>query len=153
MTRALVAALAALCTATASGAAAQNAPAPQVPVGVVGTTPRSVSKGVLGLLSFSVVPDGTASALQIDRSGGSDDIGITLGQIGAGFTFSGTFPLYVEGYLGYGRYDPRFVFSDGEEQRQVRTRWDQLALTIGDGCDSRLAKNLHQRPILNAAVA
>ena len=151
MTRALAAVLAAL--GTAAGAAAQNAPAPQLPVGIVGTTPRSVSKGVLDLLSYSVVPDGTASALQLDRSGGSDDIGITLGQLGAGFTFSDTFPLYLEGYLGYGRYDPRFVFSDGEEERQLPTRWDQVALTVGIGWDLRLAKSLYLRPILNAAVA
>ncbi|MXP63562.1 hypothetical protein E0493_09390 [Roseomonas sp. M0104] len=132
-------------------AAAQEIRLPQLPPGIVGTTPRSVAEGVLDLLAYSVVPDGTASALQINRS--DDDVGVTLGQLGAGFTVSEGFPLYLEGYLGYARYDPRFVFSDGEQQRRLPARWDQISATFGVGWDFRLARNLYLRPILNAAVA
>jgi hypothetical protein len=99
-------ALLGLVTATvAETASAQNT---GLPVGVIGQTPRSVSEGVLDLLAYSVVPDGTVSTLQLDRGGEDDnDIGVTLSQLGAGFTRSDSFPLYLEGYLGYARYDPR----------------------------------------------
>ena len=106
-----------LVIASAAGtAAAQNS---GLPAGIVGTTPRTVGEGVLDLLAYSVVPDGTVSTLQINRHGeGDNDIGVSLGQLGAGFTWSDSFPLYLEGFLGYARYDPRFVFSDGQQQRQ-----------------------------------
>lgn len=105
-----------------------------------------------------LAPRGHGS-LQINRSSREDGTGITLGQLGAGFTVSEDFPLYLEGYIGYARHDSRFIFififtfSDGEEQRRLPTRWNQIALTIGVGWDIRLAENLYLRPILNAAVA
>ena len=58
-------------------------------IGIVGTSPRTVSEGVLDLLAYSVVPDGTVNTLQLDRSGeGDNDIGVRLSQLGAGFTWS-----------------------------------------------------------------
>jgi Autotransporter beta-domain len=150
-TRAGMALLGLVIVTAADEAAAQNG---SLPVGIVGTTPRSVSEGVLDLLSYSVVPDGTVSTLQMDRSGeGDNDIGVTLGQIGAGFTWSDSVPVYLEGFIGYARYDPRFVFSDGQEQRRISTRWDQFSVTVGVGYDFLLAKNIYLRPIANAAVA
>lgn len=138
--------------ASAAGTAAAQQSG--LPAGIVGTTPRSVGEGVLDLLAYSVVPDGTASTLQINRKGqGDSDIGVSLSQLGAGFTWSDSFPLYLEGFLGYARYDPRFVFSDGQEQRRIATRWDQFSATVGIGYDIPLAKNIYLRPILNAAVA
>ncbi|WP_165982565.1 autotransporter domain-containing protein [Dankookia rubra] len=122
-------------------------------VGLLGTSPRSVAEDALGLLAFSVIPDGTASALQINRSDTGQDVGVTLGQLGAGFTVSKEMPLYLEGYLGYARYDPRFVFSDGEEARQVPTRWNQISVTVGAGWDIALSDRLYLRPIVNAAGA
>jgi Autotransporter beta-domain len=134
--------------------AADVASAQNLPVGIVGQTPRSVSEGVLDLLAYSVVPDGTLSTVQLDRGGEDDnDIGVSLSQLGAGFTWSDSVPVYLEGYLGYARYDPRFVFSDGQDQRRISTRWDQFSVTIGVGYDFPLAKNLYLRPILNAAIA
>jgi hypothetical protein len=128
--------------------------AAQVPPGIVGTTPRKAAESALDLLAYSVVPDGTVSTLQINRGGeGDENIGVTLSQLGAGFTWSDSFPIYLEGYLGYARYDPRFVFSDGQQQRQIATRWDQFSTTVGVGWDFPIAKNLYLRPILNAAIA
>lgn len=119
----------------------------------VGRTPRTVSEGILDLLAYSVVPDGTVSTLQLNRGGGEDDVGVSLGQIGAGFTWSKGFPLYLEGYLGYARYDPRFVFTSGQDQRQLGTRWDQFSATVGVGWDFPLGGNFYLRPIANTAIA
>jgi hypothetical protein len=125
------------------------------PGGLLG--PRLATKpgGVLGIMGYNVIPDGTASAVQIDRGVRTDDgsdSGLVLGQIGAGFTVSEGFPLFLEGYIGYARYDPRFVFSRGEEARRLPTRWNSLSMTIGVGWDFRLAENLYLRPIVNAAL-
>ena len=124
----------------------------QQPATFVGRTPRSVSEGILDLLAYSVVPDGTVSTLQINR-GNEEDVGVSLGQLGAGFTWSKSLPLYLEGFLGYARYDPRFVFSDGQDQRRIPTRWDQVAATVGIGWDFPLGGNFYLRPIANASIA
>src|SRR3712207_6748144 len=81
----------------ASPGHAQEGGASQPAVGLLGANVRKAADGVLGLLGFSVVPDGTASAIQISRGGGENDVGVTLGQFGAGFTASESFPLYLEG--------------------------------------------------------
>jgi hypothetical protein len=144
-------ALLGLIAAAADVTLAQNAGSP---TGFVGRTPRTVSEGTLDLLAYSVVPDGTVSTLQINRGGeDNDDVGVSLGQLGAGFTWSKSFPLYLEGYLGYARYDPRFVFSDGQEQRRIGTRWDQFSVTVGVGYDFPLGGDFYLRPIVNAAIA
>ncbi len=137
----------------AGHAAAQQPRPPMPPPGIVGSTPRGVAQDALGLLAYSMVPDGTASALQINRSDGQDDIGIRMGQYGAGFTVSDSVPLFLEGYLGYARYDPRFVFSDGASAREAPTRWNQFSITAGIGWDIRLGERLRLRPIVNASVA
>jgi len=140
-----------LAMVAADAASAQDA---RAQAGIVGKTPRSFSTGVLDLLSYSVVPDAAASAVQINRGGhGDDDLGVTLVQLGGGFTWSERTPLYLEGYLGYGHYDPSFVFSDGDTLQGFPTRWNQAAMTVGAGYDIRLAENLYLRPIVNAAIA
>ena len=111
--------------------------------------------GVLGLMGYSVIPDGSANAIQIDRSsqGASDDEGdrtLTLSQFGFGFTWGESFPLFTEVYFSYARYDPRAVFSR-ESARAVPLRWNNFTGTLGVGYDIRLAENLWLRPIVNVA--
>jgi hypothetical protein len=116
--------------------------------GIVGSSLRANADGVLGLLGWSVIPGSAASSIQVNR-GSTGNPSINLGQLGSGFTFSDSFPLYLEGYLGYGRYDPKFVFSDGQEQRQIPARWNSLATTVGVGWDFHLSDHWIMRPIIN----
>ena len=139
----------ALVVATVGIASAQTLTTPTTPQG---RTPGNFSEGILNLLSYSVVPDGTVSTLQINR-GDENDAGVTLSQLGAGFTWSKSFPLYLEGFLGYARYDPKFVFSDGQNQRELGTRWNQFSATVGVGWDFPLGGDFYLRPIANAALA
>ncbi len=110
--------------------------------------------GVLGLLGYNIVPDGSTNALQINRSsvpgGGEGDPTLTLGQLGSGFTVSSSLPLFLEGYIGWARYDPRAVIA-GAEGRGLPFRWNNLAVTIGVGYDIQLTDYLWLRPIFNAA--
>jgi hypothetical protein len=119
-------------------------------------TVRAQRGGVIGLMGYSVIPDGSANALQLDTktltSGEEGDPTLTLSQFGLGFTVSESFPLYLEGYLGYARYDPRAVFT-GEGVRRTPLRWNNVTSTIGVGYDFRIAENFWLRPILNFSAA
>lgn len=111
--------------------------------------------GVLGLMGYNATPDGLANAVTLERdqvTGGAGDRTLTLGQLGSGFTVSESFPLFLEGYLGYARYDPRAVFSGGGEERRTPLRWNNIVATIGVGYDIKLGEYLWLRPILNASL-
>jgi hypothetical protein len=118
---------------------------------VPGYSLQQAANGVLGLLGYNVVPDVTASSLTISR-GGQEDTGLQTSQFGLGFTVDPDFPLYLEGFLGYSRYDPRFIFSDGEKKSPLPTRWNNFSGTVGVGWDFPIIEGLVFRPILNAAL-
>ena len=134
-------------TACATWAQAQVA----LPFKLQGDRIQQVVNGALGLTGYSVVPDLTASSLSID-SGGGGDPQITLSQLAGGFTPSRKTPVYVEGGIAYSRYDPEFVFSNGQEQRTVPVKWVTLALTGGVGWDFPIAQDLYFRPIFNFSL-
>lgn len=89
---------------------------------------------VLALMSYMVVPDVTASDLNIG-SGENEKNALSLTQFGGGATLSDSVPIYLEGALGYSRYDPQFLVSQGEESRRIPTRWNSLTATGGVGWD------------------
>ncbi len=106
----------------------------------------------MSLVSFSITPDATAGSLSINSaSSGNPDI--TLGQVGAGFTVAEAFPVYMEGFAGWNRYDPVFLASDGTEERRLPTKWNTVSATIGLGWDFKLCEGLYLRPIVNASLA
>ncbi|MFO0184592.1 MAG: hypothetical protein ACK53N_17235 [Alphaproteobacteria bacterium] len=123
----------------------------RVITGIPGYNLLQTATGVLGLLGYNVVPDVTASSLSISR-GGQEDTGLQTTQFGLGFTVDPDFPLYLEGFLGYSRYDPRFVFSEGEKKSYLPTRWNNFSGTVGVGWDFPIIEGLVFRPILNAAL-
>ena len=107
--------------------------------------------GVLGLMGYNMTPDGSANSIQINRGNAQTELGssvMTLSQIGAGFTVAESFPLWLEGYLGTARYDPRAVFTN-LPPRQTPLRWNNVAATIGVGYDIQIGEYLWLRPILN----
>lgn len=111
------------------------------------------ANAVVSLMSFTVVPDITASNLDIG-SGTNEAAALTITQFGGGATMSEGFPIYLEGTLGYSRYDPQFVVSDGTESRTVPFKWNSLSATGGIGWDvslhrDRFGGNLVLRPIGN----
>ncbi|WP_421247011.1 hypothetical protein [Aeromonas sanarellii] len=111
------------------------------------------ANAVVSLMSFAVVPDITASNLDIG-SGTNEQAALTITQLGGGATLSEEVPIYLEGTLGYSRYDPQFVFSDGTETRTIPVKWNSLSATGGIGWDFSLHRdrwggNLVLRPIGN----
>ncbi|MGR5131677.1 hypothetical protein [Vibrio alfacsensis] len=72
-----------------------------------------------------------------------------MSTLGGGFTVGKAFPLYLEGTLGYSRYDPIFLASDGQITRPVPTKWNTLSVTGGVGWDFPITDDLVFRPIVN----
>jgi hypothetical protein len=116
--------------------------------GVVGVRLQNAANGILGMLSYTIVPGAAASSLQLNRNS-TGKPNLTMGQIGSGFTIDPSFPLYMEGYLGYARYDPKFVFSDGEGERSLPTRWNSIVGMVGIGWDFQLNEHWVLRPIIS----
>lgn len=118
-----------------------------------GSRLKQRADAVLTLMSYTVVPDVTASDLNIG-SGANEKNELTLTQFGGGATLSEDFPLYLEGTIGYSRYDPQFVVSDGAQSRTIPTKWNSLTATGGVGWDfplyqDRWGGKLVLRPIFN----
>lgn len=109
------------------------------------------ASNVLTLMTFTLVPDVTTSTLAIS-SGSSGNPALSMSTLGAGATMSRDIPVYLEGTLGYSRYDPKYLASDGVTQSVLPMRWNSLSLSGGIGWDFRLNDELVLRPIFNIAL-
>jgi hypothetical protein len=109
------------------------------------------TNGVLALMGYSQTPDVTSGALSI-KNGSTGNPAFNNTSLGGGFTVSESAPVYLEGTLGYARYDPKFLITDGAESRTLPTRWNSLIGTVGVGWDFRLAEHWVLRPIANGSI-
>ncbi|HHQ4483215.1 TPA: autotransporter domain-containing protein, partial [Aeromonas veronii] len=114
------------------------------------------ANAVLSLMTFTVVPDITASNLDIG-SGTNQSAALNMTQIGGGATMSEAVPIYLEGAIGFSRYDPQFVVSNGTESRTLPTKWNSLTASGGIGWDVALHEDPRGghwvlRPIANVSL-
>jgi len=136
--------------ALALGAACALAPALALgqafePIG--GNVQKRVN-GVLALMGYMLTPDITTGSLAISNDAtGNPDFAMTT--LGGGFTVSKGSPLYLEGTLGYARYDPTFIASNGQVEGSVAAKWDAYSATGGIGWDFPVTEGLVFRPIFN----
>ena len=107
--------------------------------------------GALAMMQYSVSPDVTSSSLSISSGEGGTN-GMFMTQFGGGFTWSKSFPLYLEGNAAFSRYDPVFIFSQGTDKRPVPVQWDSVIGTVGVGWDFPIAKELVLRPMANFSL-
>lgn len=112
---------------------------------------RAQANNVLTLMTFTLLPDVTTSALSLNAAA-SGNPSLSMSTLGGGATMSRDVPIYLEGTLGYSRYDPKFLASDGSEQSTLPLRWNSVSLSGGIGWDFRLNDELVLRPILNIAL-
>jgi hypothetical protein len=104
------------------------------------------ANAVLTLMGFAVTPDVTTGSLSIsDQSAGNPYFRQT--SISGGGRLKDT-PLYAEGTLAYGRYDPTF----NAQAAPIPVKWDSLLATGGIGWDFPLAPGLALRPIANVSL-
>ncbi|XEI31993.1 autotransporter domain-containing protein [Aeromonas veronii] len=114
------------------------------------------ANAVLSLMTFTVVPDITASNLDIG-SGTNQSAALNMTQIGGGATMSEAVPIYLEGAIGFSRYAPQFVVSNGTESRTLPTKWNSLTASGGIGWDIALHEDPRGghwvlRPIANVSL-
>jgi len=88
-------------------------------------------------MGFSLTPDVTTGALSFSDQSTGDPYFRQTSISGAGRA-SNTVPLYLEGTLAYGRYDPAFATAGA--QAAIPVKWDSLLGTGGIGWDFPLAK-------------
>ena len=138
----------ALAAALAIGLLLAASPATSQEFTVIGTSLQKRVNGALAMMQYSVSPDVTSSSLSISSEEG-DANGMFMTQLGGGFTWSRSLPLYLEGNAAFSRYDPVFVLSNGTETRPVPVQWNSLVGTVGVGWDFPIAKELALRPIAN----
>ncbi|HTP72799.1 MAG TPA: autotransporter domain-containing protein [Burkholderiaceae bacterium] len=115
---------------------------------IQGVDVQKLANGILGVMSYTVAPDVTTSSLAISN-GATSSPGLSLTQVGGGFTWSKSTPLYLEGNAAYARYDPTFVASDGTQTRAVPVKWNSVSATGGIGWDFPLSEHWVVRPIFN----
>ena len=138
----------ALAAALAFGLLLAASPATSQDLTVIGTALQKRVNGALSMMQYTVSPDVTTSSLSIS-SAESDKNGMYLSQLGGGFTWSPSFRLYLEGNAAYSRYDPKFVLTQGTDQRRVQVQWNSLVGTVGVGWDFPIAPELVLRPVAN----
>jgi hypothetical protein len=115
---------------------------------VQGVDVQKLANGILGIMSYTVAPDVTMSSLAISN-GATGSPGLNMSQLGGGFTWSKSLPLYLEGNAAYARYDPVFLASDGTTERPVPVKWNSLSTTGGIGWDFFLSEHWVVRPIFS----
>lgn len=111
------------------------------------------ASSALALFGITAVPNETASSLFLNtgtRPGNNVDF--TAAQVGSGITLSKSFPLYLEGYIGYNRYVPQFVLTEGDERAHFLPKWTTLAATGGVGWDFQINDHLVFRPVLDVTL-
>jgi outer membrane autotransporter protein len=114
----------------------------------IGVNIEKAVNGVVGLMGYMLTPDVTTGSLSFSNEPtGNPDL--AMSSLGGGFTMSKTFPLYLEGTVGYSRYDPTFVASNGVEERSVPVKWNTITVTGGIGWDFPVAEELVLRPMFN----
>lgn len=115
---------------------------------VLGDIFRDRINGALSVLGLTMVPDIAASSLTITDDS-IDRTNLFLWQFGDGFTISDEFPVFLEGYVGFARYDPTFIVSSGDQVRQLPSRWNSVSATVGVGYALQISESLSFRPTAN----
>lgn len=111
------------------------------------------TEGALAMLGVTAVPSETASALVLDTGSGADGrVDFEAVQVGGGFRVSESFPLYLEGYVGYNRYDPVLFFGGEGQTSGVPLKWTSVAATGGIGYEFDLSPYLVLRPLAHVML-
>jgi hypothetical protein len=141
----------ALAATLAFGLLLAASPATSQDFTLAGTDLQKRVNGALAMMQYCLTPEVTTSSLSIN-AGEAGVNGLSLVQLGGGFTWSKSFPLYMEGNAAFSRYDPVFIFSRGTVQAQVPVIWKSAVGTAGIGWDFPIAPELVLRPIANLSL-
>lgn len=135
----------ALWLAFGSGAAAQSLD------DIFGRRLRDNADAALSISGINVVPSETASFLTYESGSGEFD-SFTTSQLGGGFAVSESFPLYLEGFVGYSRYDPTLLLSRGTSTSAIPLKWTSVSGTGGIGWEFHLTDHWSLIPMAHVTL-
>jgi hypothetical protein len=127
------------------------APASSPAQGVSDADLQKRANAILTLMGFSLVPDVTTGALSLSDQGAGNPY-FRQTSIAGGGNPRKDLPLYLEGTLAYGRYDPTFAVSDGQASASISVKWNSVLGTGGVGWGFPIARELVLRPIFNFSL-
>ena len=140
------------CAVCAAGASAAMAQDPGLN-DVFGRKIRQQAEGGLAVLGMTALPSETASALVLDIGGDEDDrYDFQQGQLGGGFRLSEGLPLYLEGYIGWNRYDPNVLLGEDGQRSRLPLKWTSVAATGGIGWEFDLNEYWSFRPMAHLTL-
>ncbi|OSP55739.1 hypothetical protein [Pseudoruegeria sp. SK021] len=118
-----------------------------------GIAVKRYSQGALAVMGFAAVPSETASALILDTGANPGrQADFVAAQLGGGFRWSDDLPVYLEGYIGYNRYDPVLVLEGQGQTSRLPLKWTSVAATGGIGYEFDLSPYLVLRPLAHIVL-
>ena len=108
--------------------------------------------GSLAILGLAGIPDDSASAISLQSNTDNRDYDFKSAQLGGGFRLAEGVPIYLEGYIGYARYDPVLTFSGTGETNLLPLKWTSLALTGGVGYQFDIGEFWKLTPMAHISV-
>ncbi|MEM9046213.1 MAG: autotransporter outer membrane beta-barrel domain-containing protein [Pseudomonadota bacterium] len=118
---------------------------------IFGVALRRNAEQALSVYGITAVPTETASTLVLD-SDAAEVNEFRAAQLGGGFALSESFPLYLEGFIGFNRYDPVLLLSEGEDTSELPLRWTTVAATGGVGWQFALTDHLSLLPLAHLSI-
>jgi hypothetical protein len=120
--------------------------------GVFKDIQRANARGSLAALGIAGLPDDSASAIALQSTGQSDSFDYKSAQLGGGFRLGENTPLYLEGYIGYNRYDPVLFLSGSGLKSPLPLKWTSVAATGGIGWEFDLSDYWVFRPMVHLSL-
>ncbi len=108
--------------------------------------------GSLAILGLAGIPDDSASTIALQSNTANRDYDFKSAQLGGGFRLAEGVPIYLEGYIGYARYDPVLTFSGTGETTRIPLKWTSLALTGGIGYQFDIGEFWKLTPMAHISV-
>ncbi len=113
---------------------------------------RENAAGSLAILGLAGIPDDSASAISLQSNTGNREYDFKSAQLGGGFRLSEGVPIYLEGYIGYARYDPVLFFSGSGETTTLPLKWTSAAVTGGIGYQFDLGERWKLTPMAHISI-
>ncbi|KIC42841.1 hypothetical protein RA27_05780 [Ruegeria sp. ANG-R] len=113
---------------------------------------RENAAGSLAILGLAGIPDDSASAISLQSNTDNRDYDFKSAQLGGGFRLAEGVPIYLEGYIGYARYDPVLTFSGTGATTRIPLKWTSLAVTGGVGYQFDIGEQWKLTPMAHISI-
>lgn len=113
---------------------------------------RENAAGSLAVMGLAGIPDDSASAISLQSNTSNREYDFKSAQLGGGFRLSDGVPIYLEGYIGYARYDPVLTFSETGNTTALPLKWTSAAVTGGIGYQFDLGERWKLTPMAHISI-